>query len=166
MIPLWEQKLTDRIESWGKPHYKFWYACAVDLINLYAVVWAALSALGVIAWWQVPETIFLSWVITLAVQAMVQRERPKFESSTGYKMWWRTYSLPSGHATISAAVATVLLWQIHLINPFLFAAAIALVAIIEILIGLGRIIVGVHYFGDIIAGFVLGIAFGVVYSVL
>jgi membrane-associated phospholipid phosphatase len=166
MIARWEQKLTDRIHVWGKPRYKLWYFFAVDLMNVYIVSWLVFAALGWITWWTIPVVAFSSWILTLSAQAVVGRERPKFEASTGYKMWWRTYSLPSGHATISAAVATVMLLETHFPNPLALVAVAVAFVIAEILIGIGRIVVGVHYFADIITGFVLGIAFGVVYSVL
>jgi membrane-associated phospholipid phosphatase len=166
MMSHWEQNLTDRIHAWGKPHYRLWYWFAVELINIYVVAWVVFGLLGWMKWWVIPAVAFAAWILTLCTQAVVGRNRPNFEESTGYKMWWRTYALPSGHATISAAVATVIMFQLHFSNPFVFVLMILLAVIIELLIGLGRIVVGVHYVGDVLVGFVLGIAFGVVYALL
>ncbi|MFA5946905.1 MAG: phosphatase PAP2 family protein [Patescibacteria group bacterium] len=158
-----DKPLSTRIEAWGKPHYKLWYFFAVQLINVYVIAWVALGLLGWLAWWVLPLIAFSSWILTISTQAIVGRARPKFEEKTGYKMWWRTYSLPSGHATISAAVATVILLQVHFPNPLILVSLAILFVIAEMLIGLGRIVVGVHYFGDVLVGFVLGIGFGVMY---
>ena len=161
-----DKHLTERIEAWGKPHYKLWYWFAVQLINVYIVFWVAFGLLGWLAWWVLPVIAFSAWLLTIGTQAIVGRERPKFEEKTGYKMWWRTYALPSGHATISAALATVILLQsVGPSLPVLICLGVVFL-LMEILIGLGRIVVGVHYLGDVLVGFVLGTAFGVVFSVL
>ncbi len=166
MIPRWEQKLTDNIRVWGKPHYDLWYALAVHLLDVYVVVWIAFAALGWLSLWILPAVAFSAWIVTIVTQAIVRRQRPKFEETTGYKMWWRTFSLPSGHATISSAVATVILLQSHFPNPAIFIVLALVFLFAEIFIGLGRVVVGVHYIGDVIAGFVVGAAFGVVWSLL
>ena len=64
-----------------------------------------------------------------------------------------TGSLPSGHATVAFACATVLALQV----PRLAAPLYALAA----LIAFSRVYVGVHYPADILAGAVLGLAVGV-----
>ncbi len=161
-----DKPLSTRIEAWGKAHYKFWYWCAVQLINGYALVWVIFGLLGWLAWWVLPVIAFSAWLLAISTQAIVARERPKFEQKTGYQMWWRTYAFPSGHATISSAVATViLLASVGPSLPVLIALGVVFF-IAEILIGLGRIVVGVHYLGDVLVGFGVGIAFGVMFSVL
>lgn len=166
MISHWEQNLTDRIHAWGKPHYKLWYFFAVDLFGIYGVVWIAFAILGWLVWWQVPLLAFSSWILTISIQLLVGRDRPKFEESTGYKMWWRTYSMPSGHALITSALGTGILLQSQIPYPGLLICLAIAFLITNILVDIGRVVVGVHYFGDVVVGFVLGIAFGVVYSVL
>jgi len=159
-------RVSERIQAWGKPQYMMWYVFAVHLMYVYIASWLIFSALGWLVWWTVPVAAFSAWILTLGTQAIVARERPKFESTTGYKMWWKTYSLPSGHATISAAVATVLLLTTHFPNPIWLVTLAVVYLIVEVLVAIGRIVVGVHYLADVIVGFVLGIVFGVMYSML
>ncbi|MGI8680835.1 MAG: bifunctional phosphatase PAP2/diacylglycerol kinase family protein, partial [Mycobacteriales bacterium] len=61
----------------------------------------------------------------------------------------RTFSFPSGHSSSAAAFAT----GVALEAPPLVAAAIAPVALA---VGYSRIRVGVHYPGDVVAGFAIG----------
>jgi len=166
MIITWDHKITNRIRAWGKPHYDLWYALAVQLFYVYLVVWIAFGFLGWLNWWTMPIVAFTAWIITITTQAIVRRERPKFEQTTGYKMWWRTYSLPSGHATISSALATVILLQSHFPSFAILVIVALTFLVVEILIGLGRMVVGVHFLADVLSGFVLGLAFGVVYGLL
>jgi len=58
------------------------------------------------------------------------------------------FSFPSGHATIAAAMATVL--------AFHFPHARVLVFVLAVLAGLSRVYFGVHYMTDVLAGFLLG----------
>ena len=60
------------------------------------------------------------------------------------------YSFPSGHATFFMALAASIF--------FLHRKAGYLFALFALLIGIARIIAGVHFPGDILGGFVLGFA--------
>jgi undecaprenyl-diphosphatase len=162
----WDHSLTARIRAWGKPRYQLWYFFAVQLLNVYLIAWLVFGVMGWLAWQEIPLTAVIAYVIALLVQALLARERPKFEQTTGYKMWWRTYSCPSGHALIASACATTFLLLTHFPTPLVAGLFGAMFIIAALLIGIGRIVVGVHYFADILLGFVLGITVGVVYSVL
>lgn len=63
-----------------------------------------------------------------------------------------TASFPSGHATTAAAAATAL----ALLVPRWRALAVTL----ALLIGASRVLLGVHFVGDVLAGFVLGAVIG------
>lgn len=63
-------------------------------------------------------------------------------------------SLPSGHATFFAALATSMFFYHRFIGLFFFAAALV--------IGWARIATGVHWPSDILAGYVVGISIGIV----
>jgi undecaprenyl-diphosphatase len=68
-------------------------------------------------------------------------------------------SFPSGHATAMFAVASVIYFYNKKLGGFLYA--------LSILTGISRVIVGVHYPSDIIAGAALGILTGyLVYKLL
>jgi undecaprenyl-diphosphatase len=69
------------------------------------------------------------------------------------------YSFPSGHATLSAAFATVvalLAWQA--LRGWRRSAAVLVCATFAILVALSRAVLGVHFLTDIVAGLTLGVA--------
>jgi undecaprenyl-diphosphatase len=130
--------------------------------------WFWLIGLGLL--WQVGGPFWRSRVITMligiAVTALVvmiikftvRRRRP--EGS-----WGRIYrstdphSFPSGHAARAAMLAVLSLGT----GPIWFALIITAWAP---LVGLARVIMGVHYFSDIAAGTVLGLFLGALLLVL
>lgn len=63
-----------------------------------------------------------------------------------------TASFPSGHATTAAAAATAL----ALLVPRWRILAVA----VALFVGASRVLLGVHFVGDVLAGFALGIAVG------
>ena len=69
-----------------------------------------------------------------------------------------TYSFPSGHATVSFAAATVVAARV----PRLAVPAYALAAAIA----WSRVVVGVHYPLDVLAGAALGVAIGALVTAL
>lgn len=125
--------------------------------------WFWLIGLGLL-WWQGTDywkELALIMIIGIAVTAVVvmimkfsiRRSRPQGE-------WGRVYrstdphSFPSGHAARSAMLAVVALG----LGP-LWLGIILLVW--APLVGLARIIMGVHYPSDVIAGMILGVLMGI-----
>lgn len=163
----WDHKLTARIRALGGQHMNCWNSVAAYSIGLYGVVALVFSSLGwLTAWWRLIIVVIIAYIAVLAVQVVLQRERPKFEQMGTYRMWWRTYSCPSGHATESAAVATAMLIFTHFPSPVIFLLAAGGSVALAIVVGFGRLIVGVHYLTDVLAGFALGIFIGVLYAQL
>ena len=71
------------------------------------------------------------------------------------------YSYPSGHAMVSLAYFSFILYLINkkITNKLLKTILTIITIILIILIGFSRIYLGVHYITDIIAGFLLSIAY-------
>jgi undecaprenyl-diphosphatase len=94
----------------------------------------------------------LALLVNQAIADMWDRARP-FQDHAGVHTWVaRSHdpSFPSDHASAAFAIAFAVLFFDGLAG-ILFVAAAALIAV-------GRVVVGVHYPGDVIAGAAVGLA--------
>ena len=99
--------------------------------------------------------------INQALKLLVQRPRPE-----GFRLIEETgYSFPSGHSMASTAFYGLMIYLVfkNVKNKTAKTIICALFGLLIILIGMSRIYLGVHYASDVIAGFVLSIAYLVVY---
>ncbi|HEX2292741.1 MAG TPA: phosphatase PAP2 family protein [Gaiellaceae bacterium] len=96
-------------------------------------------------------------VITFGLKLGFQRERPFFPDPLATET---SYSFPSGHSVVSAAVygAIGLILARHLSTRRAQLAALAGAALLILLIGFSRLYLGVHYLTDVVAGIALGLA--------
>lgn len=111
------------------------------------------AAIGVLAGVGIAN---LSWSL---LKALIERPRPPRELAAYIE---QGYSFPSGHATNAFALATflsVLAWR-HLPQGAPRIIVVSLLYILATLIAVGRVYLGVHYVSDVIAGALLGGAFG------
>jgi undecaprenyl-diphosphatase len=108
----------------------------------------------------------LSWVLNAVFKAILGRPRPEFEHlvhTTGN-------SLPSGHA-MAALTLGALIWLIFS-RHFPQSRRLGLLLTITwvVLSGSARLVLGVHYFSDILAGYLMAscmvITLGMIYSQL
>lgn len=106
--------------------------------SIRALVWAAG---GLASWWIVPT-----------LKAAFERKRPEFADLT-------SFSFPSGHAFGAAtAYGLVALFFVRVLYPSRWRWPVAGVfAAIIVLVGLSRILLGVHYLTDVLAGIGLGL---------
>lgn len=101
-------------------------------------------------------TIMAAWALQLGAKGLVQRARPVVEDAVSHAPG---SSFPSGHATNTAAAAltvTLLVWPLlgprgRVVVPVVAGACV-------LITGLDRVMLGVHYPSDVIAGFALGTA--------
>lgn len=97
-------------------------------------------------------------ILTLGLKLGFQRERPFFPDPLATAP--TTYSFPSGHACVSAAVYGAIGYILarHLPGARAKLLALAGAAVVILLIGFSRLYLGVHFLTDVVAGFCLGIA--------
>jgi membrane-associated phospholipid phosphatase len=103
------------------------------------------------------------WLIVELIKALIQRPRPVFNTANtrvvGYRE--RGRSFPSGHTSQAFFLATLL--------AFRFTAILEvkiLLFFIALVVGLTRMYVGAHYPRDVLAGAVLGTAWGLLIGVI
>jgi undecaprenyl-diphosphatase len=92
-------------------------------------------------------------LVVLAVKFTIRRRRPEGEWGGMYRKT-DPHSFPSGHAARVALIAVLALG----LGPGWLALVLCIWAP---LVALARVTMGVHYLSDIIAGFVLGAAAGI-----
>lgn len=161
----WEKRITERMRSWGEKSYNFWYAIAVYALFFYLVAAAGFAYAGWFPDWRhFPLLIIGTYIVVNILQLIIRRERPSAEKAATYKMWWKSYSCPSGHSTGAAVSATFLILAIQFPNASLTVQFAEVFIGLALLIAVSRIIVGVHYFFDIVAGLVLGTLLALGYS--
>jgi membrane-associated phospholipid phosphatase len=96
----------------------------------------------------------LAWVLANALKIFIHTDRPFIALSNVQALFSKTgFSFPSGHATFFMALA-VSIFFLHKKAGYIFM-------FFALLIGIARIIAGIHFPVDILGGFVLGI--GVAY---
>jgi undecaprenyl-diphosphatase len=126
---------------------------------------AALVAIMVVVLWRIGQVRLIPFVIVTpllgslvntAVKVTVHRPRPLVDHPIAHAYG---KSFPSGHAFSSLVTYGVLLVALHpmvsaALRRWLWVAA----AVLVLAIGGSRLLLGVHYLSDVVAGFVLGLA--------
>ena len=105
--------------------------------------------------------ILLSTLTTNLLKIIIKRPRPigiNLINEGGY-------SLPSGHSLISMAYYGYLIYLIHknTKNKIIKYSLIFILSLLIISIGLSRIYLGVHYTSDVLAGFLAGLSYLIIY---
>lgn len=100
-------------------------------------------------------TVVISFVLNTILKYIFARQRPSVLRLINET----SYSFPSGHSMINAALYTIIILLL-LKNADKkgkrIIVSISLV-ILFVIIGLSRVYLGVHYFGDVLAGWILGV---------
>jgi len=93
----------------------------------------------------------IAWITAYILKILIHTSRPFLILSNVQPLFPETgYSFPSGHATFFSALAVSIFFRSKKAGyVFIFCA---------LLIGIARIVAGVHFPIDILAGFMLGVA--------
>lgn len=137
-----------------------WVFLAVHLV-------VPVAALCLVYWWRTGNatrtwwalsTILTAWGLSNLLKELVRRARPVLdqpvESAGGF-------SFPSGHAANTAAITTtlvVLVWP-SLSSRALRVAAVAGAVVLTVATAVDRVMLGVHYPSDVVAGILFGVGF-------
>ena len=89
------------------------------------------------------------------MKTLVHRKRPNINRMINE----RGYSFPSGHSLISSLVFGYLIYKLNntIKNKFIKYLVIGIIVCIILSVGISRIYLGVHYFSDVLCGFLEGI---------
>lgn len=100
-----------------------------------------------------------AFLLEALFKAIIRRPRPY----PALFMGAHGYSFPSGHATVAAALAVALawLWYRHAHNRPSRWLGPGVGFFFPLFIGVSRVYLGAHYPSDVLAGFILGTAWGV-----
>lgn len=101
-------------------------------------------------------------LITQVLKMLIQRPRPSFP----HLVIESGFSFPSGHAMASLGFygfLIYLIWQTN-INKKVKIGVTIILSILILLIGLSRIYLGVHYFTDVVAGFICSTIYLLIYT--
>ncbi|MCI8519234.1 MAG: phosphatase PAP2 family protein [Clostridia bacterium] len=101
-------------------------------------------------------------ILNLTIKNIFQRPRP-----IEYRLIEETgYSFPSGHSMASMAFYGFIIYLIYknIKNKYIKWISIILLSILILAIGFSRIYLGVHYTSDVLGGFLLTIAYLMVYT--
>lgn len=121
-----------------------------SLVLVYALVVAAVAAFrSRPRWAYLPMAVLSANLLSHVLKAVIGRERPGLELQLVYEY---NPAMPSGHAMGAAAFAMAVTLLLAGRRPWLVAGLWALAAAT----GLTRLYLGVHWFTDVLAGYVLG----------
>ena len=139
--------------------------CITNLANMYWLIGTSIILLiflknkktGI----HIAINLGLSALVNFTIKQIIQRPRP-----VGHRIIDESgYSLPSGHSMVSMAFYGFLIYLIYknVRNKYLKTTLIALLTLLIVSIGASRIYLGVHYVSDVLAGFLVAIAYLVIF---
>lgn len=122
---------------------------------LVLAVWAAVRGRRRLAAWAVVTMVVAAFVVS-GVKALVARPRPVLPEPIAHAPG---ASFPSGHA-LGAAVgcAVIVVVLLPVLRRAWRAVAWTLAVIVTVASGAFRVLLGVHYVSDVVAGWILGVA--------
>lgn len=151
-----DDQISRRIRDSAAGSFSFWSALAKWGVFGFVIVAASTISFGFLSATTVVTVIFGTAVIAVAVQHLLRRNRPNYKRLTGYHLFWRSYAFPSVHSTVSAVCASLLTFGPSYASADAHVAIGVALFMIAALIGISRVVMGVHRVGDVLAGLVFG----------
>lgn len=143
---------------------KHWLSRHIAVAASTHLIWLMIGILIAVTSWDVEEgfvpgddmvfTLALllpAWGVTALISKFVNRERPYLETKQKPLIdpFVHTASFPSAHATFAFSMTALSSLFVPSLLPYLFVAAIV--------VALGRVATGVHFFTDVLFGALVGI---------
>lgn len=167
--------ITDNIEFVDSRIYQFVISFQnTSLTNFFKiitklseVVFLVIFVLLVLLYLRNKDAIFIIFnliflrLLNYIVKIIIRRDRPSILRLIKIG----EYSFPSGHAMISMGVYGYIIYLIYkkVNNNYLKYLGISIFIILIILIGISRIYLGVHYFSDVVAGYILSLIYLIIF---
>lgn len=137
------------------------------ITKLSEVVFLVIFVLLILLFLRNKDSIFIIFnlifirLLNYIVKIIIRRDRPSILRLIKIG----EYSYPSGHAMISMGVYGYLIYLIYkkVNNKYLKYLGISIFSILIILIGISRIYLGVHYFSDVVAGYILSLIYLIIF---
>lgn len=131
------------------------HAWVFRLIIAVLVIWLLRQGVRRLAAWAV-TTLVAAGVLDVVLKVLIARPRPALPSPIAHAPGG---SFPSGHAlTAVVGTATIVLILLPVIRGAWRVVAWAAAAVIGFVSGVCRVLLGVHYVSDVVAGWLLGAA--------
>lgn len=164
----WDKKISEDIQKTFQSSFAFW-----SLLSRYGLwgfvfffigLWASFDFSGAILG-RVLLATSVPMAIAFVIRAVVHRLRPT-SFQTSYKAML-SYSFPSLHAVSAFASAISLSFLLlFTYDQVISWFGVIILIILAKLIALSRIIVGVHYYSDVLVGGMIGFVIGLIMMLL
>lgn len=157
-------RVAKQVQRWSGGPTAFWrffaryamygFVVAVFMFAMVMPLEQALTALFIPA--------LLAFCATACVQYIVRRLRPT-ATKTDFHQWMLQYSFPSAHASAASCFAVLLSDAALRVVPNIVGIFIPCVIVLALGVAISRVIVGVHYLSDVVAGVIFGSAIGLLF---
>lgn len=159
-----DRRLADWLHEHATPALTDVFRTVTLLGNAVTLLGVSLAAVAALLWLRAISDVVLmalapigAEILTVAMKFGFERERPFFSDPLASE---RTYSFPSGHASVSmatyGALAFVIARRLRGWWPRVVLLSAALVLVLAI--GFSRLYLGVHYLSDVLAGLTAGLS--------
>lgn len=100
--------------------------------------------------------------INSLIKIIIRRPRPSVTMPFSYE---NSFSFPSGHTMMSTIFYGLIIYYVYknIKNKRLKYFLVSVLSLITIMVGISRIYLGVHYATDVVAAYILGIVYLIVY---
>ena len=163
LLLIWDEPIQQFVEdartSWATGVVRW-----ISFLGSTMVVLVLGGVLAAAAWWRCRAVAVAVLIATLArplleftVKALVDRDRPDLERLVP----GNGPSFPSGHVMASVALwgLVPLVVALYTRRPWVWWATLWASAVLIVLIGASRTYLGVHWFSDVVGGFLVGCFF-------